>query len=182
MTPLKSGYLDAVSTEDFETLAQLSLTSIALTEIIAAHCEDIRKRFIVSTTWCHLTCRVVAAVFSDKKLTVVDGRVYDLVLEEEGAKLTHTTHSWCLTPSGSILDLAPVGIVAFTPLLFAKKEGVKRTEWGFVTNRYCETNKASQEVAEALASEKYIRSFPVYVSLLREARKKASKRWGLDKK
>lgn len=171
MIPVQSGYYDAVPCEDILILTELSLTSICLTQIFLKHRKDIRKRFKVSSSWCHLAARVVAKVFEDKKLTVVDGRVYDISLDhEERAGVNHTIHSWCRTSNGAILDVAPVGVVAFMPILLAKGEDVAVTKFGFVSARYQETKAVDAEVKSIIASSKYQEAFPVYVSLLRQAR------------
>ncbi|MES3031127.1 MAG: hypothetical protein V4697_01800 [Patescibacteria group bacterium] len=179
MIPYHSGYLDSMANEDTKLLVELSLTSLFATKIYLNHFHQIREHFKASSTWCHLTARVVADVFSDYSLTVVDGCVYDIECEiqkEATPCLTHTWHSWCKTRNGSILDAAPVGALSFMPVLYAKEKGVRIPRCTYVNNRYHETGAGKEELQKALLSEKYQKAYAPYVNLLRQARTEA-KQW-----
>ncbi len=177
MTFVNSRYVNKVPSDEFTILPLLSFTSMALTMMYVKHHGDIRKRFNVSSAWCHLAARVVAHVFADFELTVVDGRLYDMLFKDEHFELMHTKHSWCRTKHGSILDVAPVGMITFAPLLLAHTEKVSCTEWGYITDKYKPSEEVRKEVESIVVSPAYTENFPVYVELLTLARHRAKKMW-----
>jgi predicted metal-dependent HD superfamily phosphohydrolase len=137
--------------------------------------DDVRKKFSTSTSWCHLAARAVATAFRDKGLTFVDGTVADVVFTDAGYKLHTTTHSWCKTKNGSILDVAPVGILSFSPLLYSRSSNVINTEWGHVQEKYWENSRVEAGIKKMLRQDRFKKAFPVYVSLLESARKRADR-------
>ena len=175
MSPYFSAYFSCVPEEDFELLRYLACHIFPFTNILVKGQNEIRKKITTSTSWCHLAARAVATVFRDKGLEFVDGKLFDLDFKEEHVQLRFTTHTWCRTKNGSILDVAPVGILSFSPLLFAKKEKVETTEWGFVGDRYVESTDVAHEIEKELRSDKFKTGFPVYVSLLEHARQTVDK-------
>jgi hypothetical protein len=182
MSPFFSSYYDCVPKEDVDLLSYLSVHVLPISSICAHNNKDIRVKLKSSLSWCHLAARAVATVFSDKGLRFVDGKLYDIKLDENGPALCHTIHSWCVTKHGSILDVSPVGILSFNPLLFASSSGVEDPTWGFVTNRYQETREVADEIAGLIRSPLFQNGFPVYVSILKSARKKVDQLLSENKK
>ena len=171
MSPHFSSYYDCVTREDFELLKYLSWHVYPFSASLVKNNADIRRKLASSTSWCHLAARAVATVFADKGLKVADGKFYDIQWTSDGPPMLHyTVHSWCKTKDGSILDVAPVGILSFNPILLARKDAVVNPEWGFVTDRYAETDEVNGQVECHLRSEKFRNGYPVYVSLLRNVR------------
>lgn len=170
MSPHFSSYYDCVPREDFELLQYLSWHVYPFTVNLGANNKDLRRKLSCSTSWCHLAARAVATVFADKGLEVADGKFYDIKWIEEGPTLHHTIHSWCKTKHGSILDVAPVGVLSFNPLLLARKDAVINPVWGFVMDRYAETEEVKGHIEHHLRSEKFRSGFPTYVSVLTNAR------------
>jgi hypothetical protein len=174
MSPYFSSYRSGVDREDFDLLIYLSVHILPFTQILISNNKDIRRKITTSTSWCHLAARAVATVFEDKGLKVVDGRVFDIMAESAGKDfaLTCTTHSWCCTKNNSIMDVAPVGILSYMPILLARKDNVKTRDWGFVSDKYQETSEVHEEIREHLRSPTFREGFPVYVSVLKNARQR----------
>lgn len=182
MSPFHSSYYDSIPEDDFELLQYLSVLVIPFAMKLAKNQEHIRKKLECSTSWCHLAARAVAEVFEDKGLRVADGRLYDIELSDGEPTLRYTEHSWCVTKNGTVLDVAPVGVVSFTPIMLSKREGVAAKEWGFVTDRYCESTIDFRIIRGHLRSPKFKNAYPVYVSLLKSSRKSADARIEESKK
>src|SRR3989338_7413313 len=74
---------------------------------------------------CHSICRAVASKVT--KLKVVDGKYVGVRQRRNRKKKTcrlylrYATHSWLVTPSGSIIDPYPVGFLTPNPVLMVGK-------------------------------------------------------------
>lgn len=174
MSPFHSAYFNTVPAEDFDFLQYLAWqVTPHFVRSLATNQKDVSKRFKTSTSWCHLAARAVATAFADRGLTFVDGTVADVVFIDSDWKLYTTTHSWCKTKNGSILDVAPVGVLSFSPLLFSKSSNVINTRHGYVEQKYLENSWVGAEIRKMIHEPRFKKAFPVYVSLLESARRKA---------
>lgn len=171
MSPFHSSYLDCVPEEDFVLTKYLSWQVLPVARRLASSYSDIQRKFKTSASWCHLAARAVATVFADLGVTYADGYVIDVIFVDGQPTLHGTVHSWCKTKHESILDVSPVGILTFSPLLLAKSSGVRDTSNGYVNGRYVETNAVKTEVREAMQKHKIRESLPPYISILKRARK-----------
>ena len=72
---------------------------------------------------CHSTCRAIA--LHVQELMVVDGHYIGVSRKRRrdkvDARLRYCTHSWLVTPSGSIIDPYPVGILSMNPILIVTR-------------------------------------------------------------
>ena len=172
MSPFYSSYYSCVPKEDLDFLQVLAWHVCPFTRILTKQNKNLRKKIECSSSWCHLAARVVEKTFPEQKLEVIDGLVYDLFLDEDkNFRLCSTVHSWLLTRNGTILDVAPVGIQTFSPLLVAKREGVKDQSWGYISDKYVQDLSVKGKVEALLRTQKFQQSFPVYLHVFESARR-----------
>lgn len=113
---------------------------------------------------CHSVCRAIA--MNVKRLKVVDGYMVgaEQTIAPEGtciaAKLCD--HSWLTTPSGTIIDPYPVGILCGTPLLVCTRGKYAK----FASGLYIPNN----EVTGRVSGKKMYRKSAVLARIFRQTK------------
>lgn len=183
MSPFFSSYYNCVHEQDFHFARYLSWHIMPVSRTFMFNNADLRRKFSCSTSWCHLAARAVATVFADKGITVADGAIIDIRRNKEELFLQRTTHSWCLTKHGSILDVGAIGVIHFSPILLANKSNVKDPSYGFVNERYLQDDPvALGEIPAIVRSQKFCMAFEAYISVLQNARNQVDQEIAKNKK
>lgn len=105
---------------------------------------------------CHSIARTLAETVHELK--VVDGYYAGITTDDDSSHvMTHTEHSWLITPDNAIIECFPVGLMSPNPLLIPTKGKYAHAGSGY----YLTSQKLAEEICRKIVNRTMFRQVRV---------------------